>query len=97
MRRIKTYGRQFISAMFLVDSKTTYVPQQTAGLISGTRLFKSCIHTSEIFILGIQEIIFNNEIFKNIHEHVIQIHLNHYFELLKTIKEKHILFTNFSS
>lgn len=36
MRRIKTYGKQFISAMFLVGSKITHAPQQTAGFASGT-------------------------------------------------------------
>ena len=35
MRRIETYGRQFISAMFLVSSKITNAPWQTAGFVSG--------------------------------------------------------------
>lgn len=34
LRRIKTHGRQFISAMFIVGSKITYAPWQPEGLVS---------------------------------------------------------------
>ena len=35
VRRIKTYGKQFILAVLLVSSKITYAPWQTAGFVSG--------------------------------------------------------------
>ena len=64
VRRIKTYGKQFILAMLLVSSKITYAPWQTAGFVSGIWIDfiqVSGITTSENITLGIQKIRFNHE------------------------------------
>ena len=64
VRRIKTYGKQFILTMLLVSSKITYAPWQTAGFVSCIWIDSiqvSGIPTSENITLGIQKIRFNHE------------------------------------
>ena len=64
VRRIKTYGRQFILAMLLVSSKLHMHPgkQQELFLVCGLAPYKRVVLLQvKIFTLGIQKTRFNHE------------------------------------